>query len=138
MTVYQFFNRVCETISRVSPVLLVTPYPRNIGNCAEEMYYGLLQARRQGKKAVFLFPRGLFWKFRLEVANRELLGLESDHALRNDRLWCRLVGGFLTLAFVCLGRSYLHGRRLLGALKRRWPAVPLAPRNNIHYVVPSV
>ena len=79
MAVYHVFNRICERLNRGREVLLMTPYSRNIGNCAEEVYYGLLRARREGKRAVFLYPRPLFWKFRVEVVNRELLELESDY-----------------------------------------------------------
>ena len=46
-------NKLFNYINRKSPVLIHTPWVRNIGDCAEEIYYGLLKARRDGKKIVF-------------------------------------------------------------------------------------
>lgn len=138
MHVYQFINRQFEYINRTSPILFLTPYARNIGNCAEEIYYGLLKARRDGKRAVFLFPRQPIWKFRVEVANRELLEIESDYCLPNNSAWCHLSGWLLTVAFTFLRYSYFTWRRFLQILQRVWPSMRLDPRHNIFYVVPSM
>jgi len=136
--VYHLLNGLVEFLSRRSSVLILSPYARNIGNCAEEIYYGLLAARRRGKRVVLLFPQPLFWKFKIELANQELFLLESEHCCLNDGVWCRLEGVLLTVVFVILWRGYAMVRRILRVLHGVWPAVPFPWRNNIFYLIPSI
>ena len=58
-----------------------TPTVETIGNCAEEMYFGLLRARRENKKAIFLFPHDLkpFARFSKVEINRALQFVESEY-----------------------------------------------------------
>jgi putative glycosyltransferase (TIGR04372 family) len=105
---YRWVNWAFKYINRRSPILIHTPWVRNIGNCAEDMYFGLLKAKREGKKVAFLFHRyELFWKFRLPVANRELFLVESDYIAANDNAWGRLGGWLLTLVFSLIRISYV-------------------------------
>ena len=136
--IYRWLNRVCEYFNRCSPILVLTPYSRNIGNCAEEIYFGLLKARREGKRALFLFPRPLFWKFRVEVANRALLAIESDHCVRNDSALGHLAGWLLTMIFFCLRQLYLRPRQVIRRLQHMRSGPWAGLRSNIFYVIPSV
>jgi len=61
-------HALCDAISRRSRLLIVTPNASTIGNSAEEIYFSLLKARREGKKALLLFPRELPWKLRFRLA----------------------------------------------------------------------
>lgn len=138
MTVYQIFNRICERRNRSRGRLVVTPYSRSLGNCAEEMYYVFLQARREGKRVRLLFPRPLFWKFRVEVANRALCDLESEFSESNGGSANAVAEWLLTILFFCLRQAYLRPRALFRAMVRaRHRQVPQS-RNNISYVIPSI
>jgi putative glycosyltransferase (TIGR04372 family) len=131
-------NKIFGFFNRKSPVLIVTPWCRNIGNCAEEMYYGLLKARREGKEVVFLFPHELFWKFRFGVTNRELFIIKSDYCLlSSNNIWRYLAGWLLTLGFGTLRASYLLHRKGLRGLRRLWPRIPLRPYNG-GYTLPTI
>ena len=48
---------------KISPVVIQTPAVEAFGNCAEELYWGLLRARRDKKKVVFIFVWDLFYFF---------------------------------------------------------------------------
>lgn len=134
MTGYQLLNRLCERLNGRGQILFMTPYSRSLGNCAEELYYGLLRARREQKRAMFLFPRPLFWKLRVEVANRALLAVDSPHCVRNDGLFGYLAGWVLTVIFFCLRQAYLRPRAILRRVRR----LAAMTRNNIFWVVPSI
>lgn len=138
MTAYQVINAWFDWINKRSPILLLTPYSRNLGNCAEEIYFGLLKARREGKKALFLFPRGGWGRFHLAMANRDLLEIESPYCLPNQTPWCRAAGWLLTFVFLGLGQTYLRGRRLRQMLSRLWPRIRPQLLDNISYVIPTV
>src|SRR5580658_1442854 len=75
MLLHRFF----DWVSRRSPIIVLTPFISAIGNCAENIYFGLLKARREGKKLLILFPFELPWKFRFSITNRELLNIDSDY-----------------------------------------------------------
>lgn len=135
---YQRFNRFFERINRRRPVLIVTPYAKNIGNCAEEMYYALLKARREHKRALLLFPRPLFWKFRVDLANRVLFDIESPYAAPYDGWAGRISGCALTIVFYCLGQTYLRCRPIWQRIRRGRQAGPDAWRNNVYFVIPTI
>ena len=71
---YRFFNKAIDYIGRKSPVLVSTPRADSLGNCAEEIFFGLLKARREGKKIIFLHPQNLV--LRKYVANQRLVQLD--------------------------------------------------------------
>ena len=138
MTTYQHLNRLVAAASRRADVFIVTPYTRNIGNCAEEMYYALLKARRDHTRALFLFPRPVGWRVRLDVANRALEAIESPFGFFPRGVLARFTGRLLTLIFFVLGQTYLRAkqvaRRAPIAAAQRWGK----SRNNIFYVIPSI
>lgn len=142
MYIYQFINKLFDYINRKSQILIHTPWPRNIGNCAEEIYYGLLKARRDGKKIVFLFPHRLFWKFCIGVGNSELFKIESDYCLSNNNIWCYLSGWLLTVVFGPLRFLYLLLYKLykclhVHGLQRIRPEFRFPPVN-VWYTLPSI
>lgn len=95
-------NKIFDYISKKSPYNIQTPWVGGIGNCAEEIYYGLLKAKREGKRVIFLFPYNLFWKFRFSTTfiNRELLKIQSDY--RCELLWENIGNLYLTFIYVCM------------------------------------
>ena len=66
-------------LNALGPYVFLTPCVSVIGNCSEEMLFGLIRARREGKKLVVLRPYELPWKFRFPVTNREIFELASPH-----------------------------------------------------------
>lgn len=92
-------HKIFKRISDKGPVIVLTPFVSAIGNLAENIYFGLLQARREGKKLLILFPYELPWKLKFPIANRELLSVDSEYRwLSNDR-WI-VIFGRAALTFV--------------------------------------
>ena len=135
---YRLLNQLCDLVNERRRLSIMTPYSRSIGNCAEEIYYALLKARRDGKHVLLLAPRPIFWKLRVEVANRALFEIESPYATRNDGVLARAGATLLTLLFFCLKQAYLRPRAALERLRRRRSSRAERPRNNIFYVIPSI
>jgi len=104
-------NKFFDYVNEKGPFIIQTPWVGAIGNCAEEIYYGLLKARREGKKVVFLFPFNLFWKFKFSKTfiNRELLKVKSDY--RYDQFLMHLGNIFLTGIYTCIRIPVIFLRR---------------------------
>ena len=118
---------IFDWINGKSPILIHTPWTGHYGNCAEEMYFGLLKARRDSKKTVFLFRHPLFWKLRITVSNRELFNIESDYsAVRFGGKWRYLGGLLLALVYGPLRALYMgqivyaRSLRIVNYLRPRW------------------
>ena len=59
-------NKIILKYNKVSSILILSPWVGAIGNAAEEIYHGLLKARREKKKILFIFPYEFFFiKFSL-------------------------------------------------------------------------
>jgi putative glycosyltransferase (TIGR04372 family) len=72
--------RVLSYIGKVTGTVILVPHPIAIGNYAEEIYFGLLKARRESKKLLILQPYQLFGYLRLGLHNnRVLLSLRSKY-----------------------------------------------------------
>ena len=113
LKIYDYINKFFDYINRNSSVLIFTPWLDSIGNCAEDIYYSLLKARRLGKKAVFLYPQDLFWKFRFGISNSELFNLESDYNISNKVFPWYLIKALLTFIFWPMRTLYLLKRKCL-------------------------
>jgi len=92
-------HRLCERLGRRFGLVIVTPNPSTIGNTAEEMYFALLKARREGKKALLLFPWCLPGKLGFRLANRALFALESPHRVARGAWTARLGELLVTLVY---------------------------------------
>jgi len=77
-------NKICNFLYKNSPVILLAPFRWAIGNCSEEIYYGLLKARRERKKVIFLYPEYSFFAEFRRVCNKEIFDIESPYCLFND------------------------------------------------------
>ena len=89
---------IFDWLNRNSPIWILTPWPSNIGNCAEMIYFGLLKARRTQKKVVLLHRRQLSWKLKVPVANHELYNLESPYSIAAHSSKWRLIAEWLLTA----------------------------------------
>lgn len=72
-------NRLINKLNDAGPLVLLTPCISVIGNCSEEILFGLIRARRENKKLLILYPYDLPWKFRFPVTNREVFDVASPY-----------------------------------------------------------
>jgi len=123
-------NDAVERLNRRSPVLLLAPYGRALGDCATDIYYGLLKARREGKKAAFLrISAGSGFPFK--IANSALFDLDSELCVSPATFRRRVAQWLLTPVVVILRLWYPIGRRL--------PTLVGKPEKiDPYYVVPTV
>lgn len=118
--------------------MLLSPNVYAVGNCAEEIYFGLLKARREGKKLYILKPYDIPWLFKYRLTNRELFRIESDYCYpSNDNFIEKLIRLALTAVYIpfrllnlllrkyygrCLNESYSFpeiGKRMLWQPERK-------------------
>lgn len=72
-------HRLINRINERGAFIFLTPCISVIGNCSEEILFGLIRARREGKRLVLLHPFDLPWKFRFPLTNRELFDVFSPY-----------------------------------------------------------
>ncbi len=108
---------------------------RNIGNCAEEVFYGLLKARRGRKKLLLLSMGELFWKFRVPVANRELYELESPYLVGRGRSFLQFLGRLLLTLFFGGPRIVYH---LVHKVRRFLHRFLPVPRYEVQFSFPLI
>jgi putative glycosyltransferase (TIGR04372 family) len=83
------------------PVVLLSPLVYVVGNCAEEIYFGLLKARREGKKLYILRPYNVEWLLKYRLTNQELFRIESDYCYSlNGNCWEKLIRSGLTVGYI--------------------------------------
>ncbi len=83
------------------PVVLLSPLVYAVGDCAEEIYFGLLKARREGKKLYILRPYNIEWLLKYRLTNQELFKIESDYCYSlNGNRWEKLIRLGLTVAYI--------------------------------------
>ena len=66
-------------LGNLTGAVILIPHPIAIGNCAEDIFYGLLSARRMNRKLILLFPYEIPRPLRLGITNREMQYLESEY-----------------------------------------------------------
>lgn len=72
-------RRLLYWIGKLTGTIIIFPHPIAVGNCGEEIYFGLLKARMENKKLVIIFPYELPWLLRLGIPNREMIEVESPY-----------------------------------------------------------
>lgn len=83
------------------PVVLLSPLVYAWGNCAEEIYFGLLKAKREGKKLYILRPYNVEWLLKYRLTNQELFRIESDYCYSlNGNCWEKLIRSVLTVVYI--------------------------------------
>lgn len=127
----------CVSSMKNFRAVLLSPNVYAVGNCAEEIYFGLLKARREGKKLYILRPYDIPWLLKYRLTNSELFRIESDYCYSsNDNFIGILIRLFLTSIYIpfrllnvllrkyfgrCLNESYSFpeiGKRTLWQPKR--------------------
>ena len=138
---YRLINWGFDHINRWSPILFQTPSHRSYGNGAEEIFYGLLKAKRENKKVLFLFPRIVFFsKFGFRPVNRESFQIQSDYSISNEGMY-GLLGGWLLsiyLFFLFVLNELRSSRKLRRLLRLIWPNMAGRPLFDGGYSVPQI
>lgn len=82
----------------------MSPLAYAIGNCAEEIYFALLKARRENKKLVLLYPYNLpFWLVKYKLTNSEIFKVESEYMFfRKNSLFDHTLRFCVTLVYLPL------------------------------------
>lgn len=105
--------RLCDWVGRRTETIVLTPHLTAVGNSAEDVYFGLLKARREGKKLFLLWPYELPWKLKFGLTNAEVVNVESEfRAAPYDSLLC-VVGRVLITGYFAFFRSLSLVNRLL-------------------------
>jgi len=123
-----FINKAINCFNKISPVIIQTPWVGTMGNCAEDIYYGLLRARREKKKVMFLYPRDIFGIFNFSKfgtgINKELLKVESDYRIPYNSCLSR-AGCWFILLLYCFFR--LINAFNYKVFRKRFPRSYLVP-----------
>ena len=123
---YRLFNSFIGFANTKRKVLLMTPNRRSFGECANDMYYGLLKAQHDSKKVLFLYPRSLIFKrLGFSLHNRELFDLESEYTISSNGFSGFILGSLLTIYVLSLHCAYelRHSSFLRRVFKPIWPAM---------------
>ena len=100
---YRLIDSVFGLVNKKSRVIFYTPNRRSFGECVKDMYYGLLLAKREGKKVLFIYPRPfIFRRLGFSVVNRELFDLESEYILPSKSAYGFIAGCLLSIYVFCL------------------------------------
>lgn len=94
---YRSIAKAFNLINWWIPLLIQTPRAGSYGNCAEEIFFGLLRAKREGKKILLFYPHNLF--SRKLVANKKVFHIHSAYSAQNKAV-CYLVGWICTALVV--------------------------------------
>lgn len=105
--------RLCAWVEKKTGTIILTPHIAAVGNCAEEVYFGLLKARREGKSLVILWPYELPWKLKFRLTNTEVINVDSEYRAFPHNSWRTVVGRVLLTAYFAFFRTLSLVRRLL-------------------------
>ncbi len=98
---FSVHHRFLAWVGRLTNTIILSPNPVSIGNAAEDYYFGLLKARREGKKLVVLFPFSLPGRFKQPWFDPAILFLESDLlAMKHRSAISSLLSSIFTAYFI--------------------------------------
>jgi len=99
--------------SHSHPFYYLSPNTYAVGNCAEEIYCGVIKAKDSGKKLVILYLFDLPFIFRYKLTNRALLSIESDY-IHNPNKYITIVYRFLlTIVYIPLRLMFIFLKNIL-------------------------
>lgn len=100
---FSIHHRFLAWVGRLTNTIILIPHPASIGNASEEYYFGLLAARKEGKKLVVLFPFQMPWRLKIRMFDPAILFLESDLlAMKHRSAISSLLSGIFTLYFIII------------------------------------
>lgn len=98
-------HRLCDWIGNLTGTIILTPHATAVGNCAEQIYHGMLKASRERKKLAIFFPYQLPWPLRLRLTNIEIVALESGYRAFSHGSPLYVIGGVLITAYFAFFRA---------------------------------
>lgn len=105
-------------LGKLTNTFILVPHPITIGNYAEEIYYGLLKARRENLKLVILFPYEFPYPIKMRVTNPELSKIESSWTVNQNtvmniagNIFITILFGFLRILDFFLEKLFKSGLR---------------------------
>ena len=109
---FSLHHRFLAWVGRLTNTIILCPHPVSIGNASEDYYFGLLKARREGKKLVILFPFQMPGRLKIRMFDPAILFLESDLlAMKYRSAISSLLSGIFTLYFIVVRvflKPFLH------------------------------
>lgn len=104
--------RFCEWIGKKTGTIILTPHLVAVGNCAEDVYFGLLKARREGKKLFVLWPYELPWRLKFKLTNVEIVNVDSEYRAVSYNSPICIAGRVLLTIYFGVFRSLSLMRRI--------------------------
>tara|TARA_B100000900_G_scaffold384334_1_gene373067 strand:- start:264 stop:1562 length:1299 start_codon:yes stop_codon:yes gene_type:complete len=98
---YRFVNKVFTFINHYSPYFFLTPNYKSFGNCAEEIFFGLLLAEQSGRKLILIRPCSIPFIRKLNIANKYLFDIQHKN-LANLPTIIKIVLNLLCTAYLYL------------------------------------
>ena len=121
------FHRFLEWLGNRLGTVILIPHPIAIGNCGEEIYFGLLKARREGKKLLVILPHSLPGRLRLKLHdNRALLELQTAYRSRmQSGFWYEVICWIVTMYFGFFRAISIVTTKLFGITLREQITIPM-------------
>ena len=111
MFLEKIFNKINS--SKTHPYFYLSPNAYAIGNCAEEIFNGLIHAKDSGKKLFIIYTFNLPFIFKYKLTNRSLFSIQSSYIYQPNSVVLFFIRLLLTLLYIPLRLSSLISRRLL-------------------------
>jgi len=100
------------------PFIFVSPSLYAVGDCAEQIYFSLLKARREKKKVIILRPYYIPFFLQYRLCNKELFNVQSEYLNYKFRIiieHCfKVVFSliYIPLRLLSIGKKYFLGKML--------------------------
>jgi len=136
---FSLHHKFLAWVGRLTRTIILCPHPVSVGNASEDYYFGLLKARREGKRLVVLFPYPLPGRLRQPTFDPAILLLESGLlAMKHRSPISSALSAMFTLYFLVVIVSII----ILNKFFQFWPSGyyfrPLAGQDLLWRPNPSV
>ena len=107
--------RLCNWIGELTGMVILVPHLWCVGDHCDEIYYGLIKARREQKKLLILLPYELPWRLSYHQTNAVISELESNYRAFPSNCLPYVLGRVLITVYFAFYRTYAFVlRRLFG------------------------
>ena len=113
------------------PFYYLSPNTYAVGNCAEEIYCGLIKARVTGKKLIILYMFDLPFIFKYKLTNRSLFSIESNYIYNPNKYLLFLIRLILTGIYIPLRTVALVMRNFFDVRLDEAYSYPCIGRNEL-------